>query len=93
MPPLKKLSRNSLVTDVQLICQQVMNELLMIIKVGQQRSRLTKLNIITSRRFLVSKNQFELAMLEFSYLDHQTGSFSPAQHTHNYVGQINVNHN
>ena len=35
-PPLKKLSRDSLVTDGQLICQQVMNDLLMIIKVGQK---------------------------------------------------------
>ena len=53
---LKKLSRDSLVTDVQLIRQQVMNDLLTIIKVGQQRSRITRLIIITARRFLASKN-------------------------------------
>ena len=89
----KKMSRDSLVTDVQLISQQVMNDLLTIIKVGQQRSRMTRLIIITARRFLASKNQFQLAILEFDYLGHQIGSFSPAQHTYNYVGQIKVNHN
>ena len=57
MPPLKKLSMDSLVTDVQLICQPVMNDLLTIIKVSQQRSRMTRLIIITAR-FLASKNQF-----------------------------------
>ena len=39
MPPLKKLSRDSLVNDLQLICQQVMNELLTIkkwVNKGQQ---------------------------------------------------------
>ena len=46
---------------MQLICQQDMNDLLTIIKVGQQRSRLIRLNIITARRFLASKNQFQLA--------------------------------
>ena len=46
---------------MQLICQQVMNDLLTIIKVGQQRSRMIRLNIITARRFLASKNQFQLA--------------------------------
>ena len=51
----------SLVTDVQLICQQVMNDLLTIIKVSQQRSRMIRLNIITARRFLASKNPFQLA--------------------------------
>ena len=81
MPTLKKLSRDFLVTDEQLLCQKVMNDLLAIIKVGQQRSRMTRLHIITAR-FLASKNQFQLAMLEFSYLGHQLGSFSPAQHTH-----------
>ena len=60
MPPLKKLSRDSLVTDVQLIHQQVMIDLLTIIKVGQQRSRMTGLIIITARRFLASKNNFNL---------------------------------
>ena len=61
IPPVKKLSRDSLVNDVQLICQQVMNDQLTIIKVGQQRSRITRLNIITARRFLARKNQFQLA--------------------------------
>ena len=61
MPPLKKLSRDSLVNDVQLICQQDMIDLLTIIKVGQQRSRMIRLNIITARSFLASKNQFQLA--------------------------------
>ena len=59
MPPLKKLSKDSLVTDVQLICQQVMNDIFTIIKVGQQGSRMTRLNIIDARRFLASKNQFQ----------------------------------
>ena len=81
MPPLKKLSRHSLVTDVQLICQQVMNDLVTIRKVGQQRSRMTRLIIITARRFLASKNQFQLANLEFGYLGHQIGRFNPAQFT------------
>ena len=62
------------------------------IKVGQQRSRMTRLIIITARRFLASKNQFQLAILEFGYLGHRIGSFTPAQHTH-YVGQVKVNHN
>ena len=70
MPPLKKMGRDSLVTDVHLTCQQVMNDLLMIIKVGQERSIMTRLNIITDRRFLASENQFQLAMLEFGYLGH-----------------------
>ena len=76
---------------MQLICQQVMNDLLMIIKVGQQRSRMTRLIIITARKFLACKNQLQLAILEFGYLGHQIGSFSPIQHTHE--GQIKVNHN
>ena len=81
-----------LVTDVQLICQQVINDLLTIIKVGQQRSRMTRLIIITARSFLANKNQFQLAILEFGDLGHRIGSFSPTQHTH-CVGQIKVNHN
>ena len=44
------------------------------IKLGQQRSRMTRLNIITARRFLAIKNQFQLAMPEFGYLGHQIGS-------------------
>ena len=70
------------VTDVQPICQQVMNDLLTIIKVGQQRSRMTRLIIITARRFLASKNQYQLAILEFGYLGHRIGSFRITQHTH-----------
>ena len=85
MPPLKNQAGIPLVIGVQLICQQVINDLLRIIKVGQQRSRITRLIIITARRFLASKNQFQLAMLEFGYLGHQMGSFSPAQHTHMQV--------
>ena len=76
MPPLKKLSRDSLVTDVQLVCQKVMNDLLTIIKVGQQRSRLTRLIIITARRFLASKNQFQLAILGFGYLGQRIASLT-----------------
>ena len=84
MPPLKKLSRDSLVDDVQLIHQQVMNDLLMIIKVGQQWSTMTRLIIIrpTARRFLASKNQFQLLILEIGYLGHQIASLSSIQHTH-----------
>ena len=37
---------------------------------------------------MASKNQFQLAILEFG---HQIASFSSTQHTH--VGQIKVNHN
>ena len=84
MPPLKKLSRDSPVDDVQLICQQVMNDLLTIIKVGQHRSRMTRLIIITAVKFLACKNQFHLPILEFGYLGHRIAS---------YVGQIKVNHN
>ena len=82
MPPLKKFSSDSLVNDVQLICQQVMNDLLTIIKVCQERSTITRLNIITARRFLASKNQFQLPILEFGYLGHRIASFSSIQHTH-----------
>ena len=82
MPPLISFSRDPLVTDVQPICQQVMNDLLMIIEVGQQRSRMARLIIITARWFLASKNQFQLAILEFRYLGHRIGSFSPTRHTH-----------
>ena len=75
MPPLK-FSRDSIVNDVQLNCQQVMNDLLTIIKVGQHRSRMTRLIIITARRFLASKNQFQLPILEFSYLGHRIASLA-----------------
>ena len=80
MPPLKKLSRDSIVKDMQLICQQDMIDLLTIIKVGQHRSRMTRLIIITARRFLASKNQFQLPILEFGYLGHRMASFSSIQH-------------
>ena len=82
MPPLKKIEQGFLVNDVQLICPQVMNDLLTIIKVGQQRSTMTRLIIITARRFLASKNQFQLPILEFGYLCHRIASFSSIQHTH-----------
>ena len=81
-PPLKKIEQGSLVNDVQLICQQVMNDLLTIIKAGQQRSTITRLIIITARRFLASKNQFKLLILEFGYLGHRIASFSSIQDTH-----------
>ena len=70
-----------------------MNDLCMITEVGQQRSRMTRLIITTARRFLASKNQFQLAILVFGYLGHRLESFSPKQHTHTYVGQIKVNYN
>ena len=82
MPPLKKFSRDFLVIDVQLILQQVMNDLLTIIKVGQQRSRMTRLNIITARRLLASKNQFQLVIPEFGCLSHRITSFGSIQHIH-----------
>ena len=81
MLPLKKSSRDSLVNDVQLICQQVMNDPLMIINVGQQRSRMTRLIIITARRFQASKNQFQLPILKFGYIGHRIASFSSIQRT------------
>ena len=34
---------------------------------------MTRLIIITARMFLASKNQFQLAILEFGYLAHQIG--------------------
>ena len=59
MPLLKNGAGIPLLTDVQLICQQVMNALLTTIEVGQQRSRMTRLIIIIAR-FLASKSQFQL---------------------------------
>ena len=97
MPPLKKLSRDSLVTDVHLIYQQVRNDLLTIIQVGQQRSRMTRLIIITARRFLESKNQFQLAILEFGYLGHGIASFRSHKPVSDirteYVTEIPIGHN
>ena len=40
---------------------------------------MTRLIIITGVRFLASKNQIQLVILEFFDLGHQTGSFSPTQ--------------
>ena len=59
-----------------------MNDLFTITVVGQQRSRMTRLIITTASIFLASKIQFQLEILEFGYLGHQIGSFSPTQHTH-----------
>ena len=56
-----------------------MNDLITITEVGQQRSRMTRLIIITAVRFLACKNQIQLAILEFGDLGHQTGSFGPIQ--------------
>ena len=43
MPPVKKLSRDSLVNDVQLIRQQVMNDLLTIIS-GSTKVKIDHIN-------------------------------------------------
>ena len=59
--------------------KQVMNDLFTLTVVGQQRSRMTRLIITTAQRFLASKNQFQLAILEFGDLGHQIGSFIPTQ--------------
>ena len=53
-----------------------MNDLLTVKELGQQRSRMTRLIIITGRRFHASKNQIQLVILEFGDLGHKTGSFS-----------------
>ena len=42
---------------------------------------MSRLIIITGVRFLVSKSQIQLVILEFGDLGHQTGSFSPIQFT------------
>ena len=47
-----------------------MNDLLMIIEVGQQSSGMTSLIIITAERFLARINQIQLAILEFGDLGH-----------------------
>ena len=49
---------------------QVMNDLLMITKVCHQMSRMILLIIITAGKFLASKNQIQLVILEFGDLDH-----------------------
>ena len=48
-----------------------MNDLLSITEGGQQRSRIIMLNIITAGRFLASKNQIQLLILELGYLGDQ----------------------
>ena len=48
---------------------QVMNDLLMITEVGYQRSRIM-LIIITAPRFMATKNQIQLVILEFGDVDH-----------------------
>ena len=62
-----------------------MNYLLTVTEVSQQRSRMTRLIIITAARFLASKNQIHL--VKFGDLGHQTGSFSPTQFTQLWVSQ------
>ena len=59
---------------------------------GQQRSRLIRLIFITAGRFLASKNQIHLVILELGDLGHGIGSFS---HTQYYAsaGQLKVNNN
>ena len=56
-----------------------MNDLITITEVGQQRSLMTRLIIITAVKFLACKNQIQLVILEFGDLGHQTGSFGPIQ--------------
>ena len=56
-----------------------MNKLLTITEIDQQRSRMTRLIIITAARFLASKNQIQFVIVEFCDLAHQTGSFNPTQ--------------
>ena len=50
-------------------------------KVKSKQSRDLPSNIIPAGRFRVSKNQIQLLILEFCYLGHQIGSFSPGQNT------------
>ena len=45
----------------------------------------------TAVRFLASKNQFQLVILEFGDLGYQTGSFSSTVYAN--VGQLKVNNN
>ena len=66
MPPLKNSAGIHLATDVQLICKQVINGLLMIIEVGQRRSRMTRLIIITARGFWQVKPNFNLQCLSLA---------------------------
>ena len=42
---------------------------------------MTRLIINAGVRFLASKNQIQLVIVEFGDLGHQTGSFSPTQFT------------
>ena len=59
--------------DYNRYVKHVMNDLLTITEVGQQSSRMTMLIIIMAGRFLASKNQIQLVILEFGDLGHQTG--------------------
>ena len=56
-----------------------MNDLITIAEVGQQRSLMSRLIIITAVKFLACRNQIQLVILEFGDLGHQTGSFGPIQ--------------
>ena len=47
-----------------------MNDLLKITEVGQQRSGMIRLIIITAARFQACKNQIQLVILEFGDLGH-----------------------
>ena len=69
-----------------------MNDLLTIIEVGQPRSRMTRLIIITAARFLASKNQIQLVILEFGDLGEKNWKFQ-LYTVYANVGQIKVNNN
>ena len=58
-----------------------MNDLITIAEVGQQRSWMSRLIIITAVKFLACRNQIQLVILELGDLGHQTGSFGPIQFT------------
>ena len=61
------------------MCQTCYSDLVTITEVSQQRSRITRLIIITAARFLASRNKIQLVIFKFGDLGHQTGSFSPTQ--------------
>ena len=62
-----------------------LNDLFMIAEDGQQKSRLTRLNINIAGRFFASKNKIQLAILESGGLGYRIGSFSSTD-----VGQLKV---
>ena len=68
-----------------------MNALITITEVGQQRSRMTRLIIITAVKFLACKNQIQLVILEFGDLGHQTEVL--ALNNLRKLGQLKVNNN